>query len=406
MKGILMVPDGEDRVKLMRGWLRLEEGRIAEVALEREASAADAGLPLITPGLIDAHAHLPQFDIIGAHGMPLLNWLEQVTFPTEARWADADFAQAMVERVVDQFVAHGTTGILAYSTVHHEATRRALSVCERRGLRAAVGQALIDQEAPDTMLRPRQAALDETDALLTAWPWRGGQARVSAVVTPRFAITCSAELMAQAGALAAEHGSPIQTHLAETRPELAAVEALHGGPHYVGVYDRASLVTERAVFGHCIYLSDDELALMASRGAVAAHCPTANSFLRSGTMDRARLVEAGVRVAVGSDVGGGYERSMVRVGRAMIEATFFVGRDPLAASTAWWHITAGNADALGWADSGRLVEGAEADLLVIEPDIPWLSAADPLGMLMFAWDDRWLRQTWLAGKVAFAGPGA
>ena len=93
---------------------------------------------------------------------------------------------------------------------------------------------------------------------------------------------------------------------------------------------------------------------------------------------------------------------MVRVARAMIEAAVLIDKEIPDAASAWHAITAGNADALNWNDAGRLVAGAPADLVVIEPDIAWLeSPTDSLSNLMFAWDDRWIKQTWLQGRLAY-----
>ncbi len=412
--GTLLLPDTDGEspgVRLAQGWLRTEVGRIAEVHEGGLPASFDFGGDghLISPGFIDTHMHLPQFDLIGAHGMQLLDWLDRVTFPNEARWADPDYALAMTERVIDQLLSVGTTSFAAYATVHHESARRALDCCARRGLRAVVGQVLIDQQAPDSMLRDAGVCIAETESLLNDWPslpeQRAAGNRVSTAVTPRFAITCSEGLLKAAGDLACKHDAFIQTHLAEMQPELGAVAKLHGGPDYTSVYQRAGLLSARTLLGHCVYLSDDERRLLAETGSVAAHCPTANSFLRSGTMDRQKLIDAGVTVSLGSDIGGGYERSMIRVARSMIETTMHAGSGGVpapSASESWWQATAGNADAMGWPDTGRIQENAEADLVVIQPDIPWQTAHHPLGMVMFAWDDRWVTQTIVNGEVAYS----
>ena len=409
--GTLLLPDyhgDTPGMRLAEGWLRTDGDRIVEIHENGMPASFDLGGDgcLISPGFVDTHLHLPQFDTIGAHGLSLLDWLHQVTFPAEARWADADYAAAMTERVLDQLMSVGTTSFAAYATVHHEATRHALEACHQRGLRAVVGQVLIDQEAPDSMLRDAEVCIAETEALLNDWPSDPAQRaegnRMSAAVTPRFAITCSADLLKAAGDLARKHDAYVQTHLAEMRPELEAVARLHGGPDYTSVYQRAGLLSPRTILGHCIYLSDAERAILAETGSVAAHCPTANSFLRSGTMDRKQLLDVGVVISLGSDIGGGYERSMIRVGRAMIEACFYVDGPAPKAAEAWWQITAGNADAMGWPDTGRLHDNAEADLLIIQPDIPWQNAPDPLGMLMFTYDDRWLKATIVNGELAYS----
>lgn len=409
--GTLLLPDTAGDLpdlRLAEGWLRTDGGRVVEVHEGGLPASFDLGGDgyLISPGFIDTHMHLPQFDLIGAHGLGLLDWLERVTFPNEARWADVDYAAGMTERVLEQLMSVGTTSFAAYATVHHESTKRALEACARRGLRAVVGQVLIDQEAPDSMLRDAGECITETESLLNDWPSAPGQRspgnRVSSAVTPRFAITCSEGLLKAAGDLARKHDAYVQTHLAEMKGELEAVARLHGGPDYTSVYQKAGLLSPRTILGHCIYLSDSERSMLAETGSVAAHCPTANSFLCSGTMDRRQLLDAGITISLGSDIGGGYERSMIRVARAMIEAAFFVDGPAPSASEAWWQITAGNADAMGWPDTGRIQENAEADLVILKPDIPWQDAHDSLGMVMFAYDDRWVNATIVNGDVAYS----
>jgi guanine deaminase len=424
--GTLLLPDTDGDlpgVRLAEGWLRTDGGRVVEVHEGGLPASFDLGGDgyLISPGFIDTHMHLPQFDLIGAHGLGLLDWLQRVTFPNEARWADPDYAAVMTERVAEQLMSVGTTSFAAYATVHHESAKRALEACARRGLRAVVGQVLIDQEAPDSMLRAADECIAETEALLNDWPSQPEQRspgnRVSSAVTPRFAITCSEDLLKAAGDLARKYDAYTQTHLAEMRPELEAVARLHGGPDYTSVYHKAGLLSPRTILGHCIYLSDSERQLLAETGSIAAHCPTANSFLRSGTMDRKQLIDAGVTLSLGSDIGGGYERSMIRVARAMVEATFYAApggapESPPGSSTggipapsageAWWQVTAGNADALGWPDTGRIQENAEADLVILKPDIPWQTAHNPLGTVIFAYDDRWVDATIVNGEVAYS----
>lgn len=430
LAGQLLLPDDArpGHARLALGTVRLDGEQIAEVVecpTEDFPQSLDAGGPdaLITPGFIDTHLHLPQFDTIGAHGLPLLEWLDGVTFPAERRWEDTDYARGMTQRVVRQLLAHGTTGICAYATVHHAAAHAALEVASDAGLRGVIGQTLIERNAPDFLSRPAAQLLDETASLLDAFPPDGSEGgRMAAAVTPRFAITCTAEFMAGMGKLAAERNAFIQSHLAETVPECEFIDELFDGRSYVDVYGDAGLLTPRAIYGHGIYLESADQKTLAQTGAMIAHCPTANSFLRSGTMDRRSHKVRDVKVTLGSDVGGGYERSMVRVGRAMIEAasSFDAARaDELpAASEAWWQITTGNAEALGWADGGRLIAGASADLVVIEPDIRWQdqsprpqlgsepgalpgSLVDPLAILMWAWDDRWIKQTLIRGQTAY-----
>ena len=396
--GQLLIDDGKGRCRIAPGHVRVDEELIAEVVEDGIPDEPDYGGPdaLISPGFIDAHLHLPQFDMIGAHGLPLLRWLDEVTFPAEAKWEDPDYALEMMDRVLSQLLSVGTTGICAYATVHHESAKVALETATEWGMRGVIGQVLMDRQAPSELCRETAQLLNEASQLGNLFPSSG---RMAAAVTPRFAVACTEELLQGAASLSWEQTATIQSHLAETENECEVVSDLFDGRSYIEVYQDAGLLNERAVYGHGIHLDDIDRSTIAQHGAVVAHCPTANSFLQSGTMNRAALVRDDVRLAIGSDIGGGYERSMVRVARAMIESAATLSENIPCAATAWHAITAGNADALGWKDTGRLQVGAPADLVVIEPDIPWLdSPTDPLASLLFSWDDRWVTRTLLQGR--------
>ena len=406
--GTLLLPAGRDRVRLALGQLLVRNGRLAEVAEGRSLGTPDLGSEqvLVSPGFVDAHVHLPQFDVIGFDGLPLLEWLQTAVFPAEAKWADAAFAGQMTTRVASRLIASGTTAIAAYATVHHAAALSAIAALDASGMRAIVGQVLMDQHAPAELCRPAAQLLREAASL----PGRG---RVEPAVTPRFAVSCSGELLEGAGRLAKSTGWPVQTHLSETRGEVDLVADLHGGLGYLEVYDRAGLLGERSVLGHGIWLKESERARLAMTKSVVAHCPTANLFLQAGQMSRAAATAANIRIALGSDVAGGPDVCMVRVARAMLDTAKRLRLDDprislIEPATAWWQITSGNAAALGWSDSGSLVKGQHADLVIIDPSIgpnaepDWRSAPDPLSKLLYAWDERWISHTVVAGRMAFS----
>jgi len=400
LAGKLLLESNGDRCCLSPGLVRIDDGIIAEVVEGEIPKRCDLGGPnhIIAPGFIDAHLHLPQFDIIGGHGMPLLDWLNKVTFPSERRWEDTYFARAMIARVLRQCISHGTTSICAYATVHHASAVAAIEMATDLGIGGAIGQVLMDREAPDYLCREANQLIDECGMLLDRFPQSN---RMCAAVTPRFAISCTPELLAAAGKLAGERGAVVQTHLAETIAECDVVSRLFDGQSYVQVYDDAGLLIPRSIFGHGIHLDKTDRSQLANAHGMIAHCPTANSFLRSGTMNRSVLMTDRVNICLGSDIGAGYERSMVRVGRAMIEAAYSIGDCFPTASEAWHSITAGNADCLGFDDRGRIRVGNSADLVLIEPDIPLNeSAIDLLSVLMFAWDDRWIRNVVIRGRVS------
>jgi guanine deaminase len=402
--GQLLLPDPEGGVRLAPGVVRVDAGRVAAVEPLDEGARFDLGGPgvLVTPGLIDAHMHLPQFDSAGVFGLTLLEWLDRVIFPAEVRWADAGYAGNMSLRVARTLLGVGTTAVAAYATVHHAGAQAAIDALSEAGLRGVVGQVLMDRRAPAELVRPAATLLAEAARVKD----RPG---VTHAITPRFAISCTDELLRGAGELARRTGRIVQTHLAETRPECALVGELFDGLGYVEVYRRAGLLTPGALLGHSIYLSQAEREVLRAHGCVAAHCPTANTFLQSGTFDRDATLHAGVPVALGSDLAGGGERSMIRVARAMIDASIAAswarpGAKVLTPAQAWRQITIDNARALRLDDAGRIAPGASADLLLIRPDPAWLKSPDPLGYVLFGWDDRWLEQVYTAGVRRYSAP--
>jgi guanine deaminase len=413
VSGQLLLPDGPGRVKIAPGTVVIRGERIAGVTAGLHPSP-DFGGPghLITPGFVDTHLHLPQFDSIGVDGMELLEWLDRVIFPAEARWADPDYAGAMATRVAKELLSVGTTSVASYATVHHEATRAAMEALVAVGMGGYVGQVLMDRNAPTELLRPAREALANAAKLES----RG---RISPAVTPRFALSCSDEMLRGAAALADKTGWLVQTHLAETVREIEAVEGMYPGESYVEVYGNRGLMGIRTVLGHGVWLNDDDLERLRLTGAVIAHCPTANRFLEAGEMSRGRALKAGVKVSLGSDVAGGPDRSMVRVARGMIETAKQIkhgnGSGPPegaageevqrrgvpSAAEAWWQITAGNADAIGLGQTGRLEVGAWADVVVVKPGPTWMGTMDPLSTVLWGWDDRWIEVTLAGGSLGY-----
>jgi guanine deaminase len=397
----LMLPADPGTLRLARGWLRTERHTIAAMGLGDPPGAPDLGSDdcILSPGFVDTHLHIPQFDSIGADGLPLLRWLDQVVFPAEARWSDPDFAGQMAFRVARRLLSVGTTAIAAYGTVHHAGSIAAYRALAAAGFAGCFGQVLMDRtpQAPPDLVRPPAQLLAEAARFAPI-------GRLTPAVTPRFAVCCSRELLAGAGQLAAKTGWPVQTHLSETTDECDLIRRLFDGESYAEVYRRAGLLTPRTLLGHGIWLDDTDRRTLAAAGSVIAHCPTANLFLQAGRMDLAAHLRAGLTVSLGSDVAGGPDPCMVRVARAMIENVKQLRLNGLTdrrlptPAAAWWQITAGNAAAIGLADTGTLRVGAAADLVLFQPDnTVWKTAADPLGALLYGWDERWIERVFVNG---------
>ena len=396
----LVRPDDErGAITLVSGVVTIADGVITSI----EPGERSGRTPrVLLPGFVDAHTHLPQFDAVGHEGMTLLDWLADVIFPAEAKWSLPGYAAQSSSRAIQRMLSCGTTGFAAYATSDAAATRAAIDRARAAGVRAWSGLVRMDRNGPGELLRDPVKQIEQAAELCALAP---AGSRVAHAVSPRFAISCGADLLAAAGKLAQETSSLVQTHLSEMQDECRLTEELFDGTPYAEVYDRAGLLHSRSVLGHGVWLSEGERRVLAERKAWVAHCPTANTFLKSGTMDLAGANTCGMQTALGSDVAGGPDPSMPRVARAMIEAAIHRGDTPPSASEAWWMITRGNAQALGWDDAGVIREGAPADLVCLRPDPQWLAGGDPLARLLWGWDERQIEATFLRGRVAYAANG-
>ncbi|WP_298495014.1 guanine deaminase [uncultured Maritimibacter sp.] len=331
----------------------------------REAEVVDHGAGLILPGFVDAHVHYPQTGIIASWGKRLIDWLNSYTFPEEARFGDADYARAQADRYFDLVLSHGTTTTVSYCTIHPESVDAYFGAAAARGMRVYGGKTCMDRNAPDTLRDTAQAAYDQSKALLEKWH---GAGRAGYVVTPRFAPTSTPEQLEALGALWAEHPDCLmQTHLSEQVEEIDWVMGMFPEARdYLDIYDRFGLLGEGALMGHAIHLSDRERDRLREVGASLIHCPTSNTFIGSGLFDTGGLKAEGQRVGLATDTGGGSSFSMLRTMAAAYEVGQLRGR-PLHPAELLWLATAGSADAILAGDRiGRLVEGYEADLVVLD----------------------------------------
>lgn len=205
----------------------------------------------------------------------------------------------------------------------------------------------------------------------------------------------------------------MQTHLSENRDEIATVRRLFPNDRdYTGVYDRFGLLGPTSLFGHCIHLSEAEMARLSETGSVAVFCPTSNLFIGSGLFDLAALSRADrpVRVALATDVGGGTSYSMLRTAGEAYKVLQLNGQN-LSALAAFDRMTRGNAAALGMADEiGALEPGRWADLVVLDARATpamrhRMTAVDgdleeELFILMTLGDDRAVAATYVRGEKA------
>lgn len=333
--------------------------------LRPEMAVVDHRPHLVMPGFIDPHLHMPQTQVIASYGTELMEWLAKYTFPEESRYGDPTVAADGARFLIDELLANGTTTAGVYCTTHPESVDAFFTEAKRLNLRMVAGKVMMDRGAPPALLDTAETGYQQSKALIRKWHGKG---RLDYAITPRFAPTSSDAQLEACEALAVEHPDlHIQTHLSENAAEIAFVrEAFPWSKDYTEVYERFGLVRPKALFGHCIHLSQRERAALAKKGATAVFCPTSNLFLGSGLFDLAAARAAGIKVGLATDIGGGTSYSMLRTAAEAYKVLALQGQK-LPAFDALHMLTAGNAAAMGLDNRiGRIVPGLEADLVVLD----------------------------------------
>lgn len=265
----------------------------------------------ILPGFIDAHVHFPQVRVIGAMGRTLLDWLEHVALPEEARMADAAYAGETAELFVRALASHGTTMALVFGAHFADATAQLFEAAANSGLRVVSGLVLSDRLLrPDLHSTPESAYRDSL-GLIDRYHKRG---RLRYAVTPRFAYSASEAMLEVCQQLVTErHDVLLQTHINENAAEIAELNRLFPwADDYLAIYERYGLSTDRSVMAHNVHATTSEIERLAAAGAAVAHCPGSNAALGSGSFPLKRHIDAGVTCALGTDVGGGLGFGMMK----------------------------------------------------------------------------------------------
>jgi guanine deaminase len=416
--GVLHVADGLIEVD--------PAGRIAYAgpAAERAeiaAGAVDLRPWVLLPGLVDLHAHLPQLPNAGlGAGMDLLAWLERYVFPLE-RGFDVATAERVAPAAWRAFAAVGTTTAVVYGAVYEASLDATFRAADAHGIRAVIGKVMMDRITYDATIEPStilERTLAESARLIDRWHG-ADDGRLRYAVTPRFAVSCTADLLRESAALAASTGAYWQTHVSEDKGEIAEVARLFpDAVDYVDVYDRAGGLGPRTVLAHAVHLSDRELGRLVDSDTRVAHCPISNLFLASGVMPLGRYLEAGLALGLGSDVAGGPDLSMfsvMRTGFYAQNARRVAGLEvgPVLGPLDWLRLgslAGAQALALG-AVTGSLEAGKEADLIAVDPayaaPIPGVVDEEPEDLasrLIFRGHPDMVRAAWVRGR-RLDGPG-
>ena len=371
----------------------------------------DHGDGILVPGFVDAHVHCPQLSVIGSGGLPLLDWLTKYVFHAEAQFKNQNVATLGARRLARELMQNGVTSAAVFSSVHAVAAEALFQEFDTAGLRLLTGKTSMDVGAPAAVLQAAHADIADQEVLIKRW--HGKSARLRYAITPRFALSCSRELMLGLGELRERHPSCyVQTHISENIEEVAAVkEVWKSCKDYLAVYEDHGLIGDKTLLAHGIHLTNNELMRMATAKATLVHCPTSNMFLGSGLLNLKQDQDSGVHLCLASDIGAGTNLSPWQTMLECYKIQAIQG-NRLSAAELLYQTTLAGAQSLGLGNvCGSLEVGKDADFVVIKPSkkpilAERLVTAETPSERLFACitcgDDRIIEQTYVAGNLIYS----
>jgi guanine deaminase len=359
------------------------EGRLEQLASSQ----------YLLPGLVDLHNHAPQWPQMGkALDVPLEVWLNEYTFPLEARYQDIRFADQVYRSLVAAMISNGTTTAVYFGTVHLAATQRLVDVCLESGQRAVIGKVAMDHpESCPEFYRDESAhvgveATREFVEYVRAHP-QNGSSLVLPAATPRFVPSCTDEMLAGLGELVAAMSCRVQTHCSES--DWAHQYGLSRyGRTDTATYAEFGLLQRSTVLAHCNFINDSDMTAIAAAGAAVAHCPLSNVYFANAVFPARRALDRGVHVGLGTDISGGPSPSILRTAAEAVAAsrTLEDGVDPgivadergvvgsrITFAEAFWMATTGGGLALdlpiGLLEPGYRFDAIAIDTVAAESDL-------------------------------------
>lgn len=376
-----------------------EQGVIAAVYAESNANHAGAkekaeaagrlveltDSQYLLPGMIDLHIHAPQWPQMGkALHLPLDEWLQQCTFPLEAKYKDIAYAEKVYTSLVKTLIANGTTTALYFATIHLEATKRLADICLQEGQRGLVGKVAMDNfdQCPDFYRdESTQQGLNDTRELINYIRTLPGNEneRVLPVVTPRFIPSCTDEMLSGLGKIAAESGCHVQTHCSESDWQHSYVLERHGKRDTESL-NSFGLLTDKTVLAHSNFINDTDMQTIKSAQSGIAHCPLSNYYFSNAVFPARKALDKGLNVGLGTDISGGPNPSLLHNCNVAVTSSRALeeGVNPelpaeergcpgarINFKEAFWMATSGGGQALNL-KIGQLSEGYNMDAIVVD----------------------------------------
>jgi 5-methylthioadenosine/S-adenosylhomocysteine deaminase len=381
----------------------LDVGPLDQMPVIDGEEILDAGDRWLIPGLIQGHIHFNQTLFRGlAEHLELLPWLEQRIWPLEAAHDDASVFASACETAAELLLTGATAALTLETTRNTDAVFRA---CDQLGIRAAIGPALMDlrnDHIPQKLSRDAQESLDETIELHNRW-MKQSNGRLRACFAPRFVLSCSEKLLIDSAALATRNKMVWHTHASENYGETESVRQITGMDN-VAYFDHLDLLNHHAALAHGVWLSPQEIEILAEHQSTIMHCPSTNLKMSSGVADTFSLATKGINIAIGSD--GAPANNQLDIWNELRLAGLLTqwkaGPGTVKPDQVFGWATTGGARALGQQDEiGELKKGAFADMIALDPglfagsvDVP----DDVYTHLVFAASSKDVRDVWVNGK--------
>ena len=384
--GTLVTMDSANRI--VRGDLLISGSHIAELGDTAQSAdvVIDASDCAVIPGFVQTHIHLCQTLFRGAaDDLALIDWLKQRVWPMEAAHSAASL-RASARLGVAELIKGGTTCALTMETVSH--TSEVFAVVEETGFRATVGKCMMDKgaEVPQALQEQTARSIEESLALLDQWHGKA-DGRIRYCFAPRFAISCTRELLEKVAELARERRVMIHTHASENRTECAMVEE-ETGLRNINYLDSVGVTGRHVALAHCVHLSNDEIRILKRTGTHVVHCPSSNLKLGSGIAPVTKLLEEGVSVSLGADGAPCNNRldMFTEMRTAALLQKALHGPEFLAAERVLRMATIDGARALGLdSEVGSLEVGKRADVAVLRlGQLHTAPAAEVVSSLVYA----------------------
>jgi 5-methylthioadenosine/S-adenosylhomocysteine deaminase len=383
--------DGANRI--FEGSVAIDQGRI--VAVEPSGAAGfntvfdyliDGRGCALLPGFVQTHIHLCQTLFRGAaDDLELIDWLKKRVWPMEAAHTpESLYASARLG--IAELIKGGTTCALTMETVNH--TESVFRAVEEAGFRATVGKCMMDHGngVPAALNEETEDSISESLGLLERWNGRA-DGRIRYCFAPRFAVSCTRELLERVARLSRELGVMVHTHASENRDEIAMVERATGKRNIEYLRD-VGLTAPHVVLAHCVHLDDSEMEILRSTGAHVAHCPSSNLKLASGIARVTEMLDRGVSVSLGADGAPCNNRlnMFTEMRTAALLQKVLHGSRALPAETALRMATINGAKALGLADQiGSIEVGKRADLQLVNLNrLHTTPRPDPISTIVYA----------------------